>query len=650
MVARWILVGLALALATPARAGVLADYDALVNARAAAERGETKEALELLAGIERRASCREDRIFEEATLLAAELLAPDDPQASAIRLLLLPPDGPRLALAIRRLRAAKQEAAAKKAEVVLLTEAVASAESKALATELGPDGLATRLDRAQQMDRVRALLDEHVNEDANREARTLAKALGPKHELACELGYVIGKSERKLRRYKGAIVALGDARTRCAAAKQHDFARRAALLETQVRGIRGQIFGTTKVAKWLEAKHAGHSYVDDAWLIVAEVLARRDKPAEAKAVYERIRKMKGADQATLAAWRLAFEAILADDTKTATELLSSIVEQNPPREVERARALYWLARLDPERRESLAHQLADRPSFYTWLMLDRLRREDPKLAKAIVAKLDAVKAEAGAPPKGSDALKNSEPYRRAFALHEKEEHELATAELAHLECKELTELDAYTLANAYHEIGAYPEAQRILRSRPALFSKLTADNLHLWRTAYSRAFDAEIEEAAKKAKVEPWFLMGLVREESTFDPNIVSWAGAVGLGQLMPPTAIGAYAEVYGGRLDLAKLTEPLLNLRLGAHVLKQGLRGFGAEPLALAAYNGGPGLARRTLPAAPVAFDRWVETITVRETRRYVKRVTETWGLYRWLYADSYVDLPDQIGPKGAM
>ncbi|CAN0577373.1 unnamed protein product, partial [Laminaria digitata] len=154
------------------------------------------------------------------------------------------------------------------------------------------------------------------------------------------------------------------------------------------------------------------------------------------------------------------------------------------------------------------------------------------------------------------------------------------------------------------------------------------------RLAYSRPYLEELSAAAKAERLDPLFLTALSREESTFNPNIVSWAGATGLAQLMPGTAIGAYADVFKGRLKPERLTEPALNLRLGAHVLAQGLRGFRrVEPLALAAYNGGPGLARRFVPKEAVDFDLWVETLSVKETRRYVRRVSETWGIYHWLY-----------------
>ncbi|MEQ9535090.1 MAG: hypothetical protein RIU46_00020, partial [Deltaproteobacteria bacterium] len=375
-------------------AGPLADYDALVEARAAAEAGDAKKAIAAIDRIAPRKVCAPDLMFEEASLLAPKLLAKTRPAAAAERLLALPPDGARLRRAIDLLRAAEEETRAKAAEATLLTTVVDTPEARALAKALGGEGIAERLDVDGRMKRVRALLDLHESREANVEARRLGSAVGPKHAYACEIAYVVGKTERKMRRYKPAIAALADARKRCDAAKNDDFARRSALLEIQVRGIRGQTIGTRKVASWLESKHPKHSYVDDAWMIVAEVLDRRGQPAEAKKIYDRIRTM-GGDQVSMAAWRLAFDSIRANDAKTALPLLAQIVESDPPRAVETARAHYWTYRLDPKGRKAALAALTARPSFYTWLALDRLGREDEKRAKTLRAALLANRGAGG---------------------------------------------------------------------------------------------------------------------------------------------------------------------------------------------------------------------------------------------------------------
>jgi soluble lytic murein transglycosylase len=152
--------------------------------------------------------------------------------------------------------------------------------------------------------------------------------------------------------------------------------------------------------------------------------------------------------------------------------------------------------------------------------------------------------------------------------------------------------DRVALALAFDELGAHKDAQDLLRAPDTgvLDRPPSATTRRAWAAAYSRAFAEEVRAAAEPERLDPLLLTALSREESTFDPEIVSWAGAVGLAQLMPGTAIIAHQAVFKKKLDFQRLTEPALNLRLGARVLDDGLDDFGGlVPLALGAYNGGP-------------------------------------------------------------
>jgi soluble lytic murein transglycosylase len=152
--------------------------------------------------------------------------------------------------------------------------------------------------------------------------------------------------------------------------------------------------------------------------------------------------------------------------------------------------------------------------------------------------------------------------------------------------------------------------------------------------AWPRAFATELDSASSEAKLPAGLLMAIAREESTFDAGVMSWAGAYGLCQLMPPTA-DEEAKALGIELHgNADLLQPAINARLGAAHLARRLRGLGASPLAIAAYNAGPGAVAKWLPAdkTAVALDWWVENIPVDETRNYVKKVTGSWLTYAWL------------------
>jgi soluble lytic murein transglycosylase len=131
-------------------------------------------------------------------------------------------------------------------------------------------------------------------------------------------------------------------------------------------------------------------------------------------------------------------------------------------------------------------------------------------------------------------------------------------------------------------------------------------------------------------------VFAVVRQESAFQTDAVSSAGAKGLMQLMPKTASDV-ARALNISHNPARLAEPDYNLRLGQAYLRDMIAEFGGSyVLALAAYNAGPKRARDWLkahgdPRAGVeqAVD-WIEMIPFEETRNYIQRVLENLQVYR--------------------
>jgi soluble lytic murein transglycosylase-like protein len=124
-------------------------------------------------------------------------------------------------------------------------------------------------------------------------------------------------------------------------------------------------------------------------------------------------------------------------------------------------------------------------------------------------------------------------------------------------------------------------------------------------------YGAEITAAAKKYGIDPALLAGLVKQESGFNPNAGSPAGARGLTQLMPGTAAG---------LGVTNVLDPAQALDGGAKYLRAQLDAFGGDVArALAAYNAGPGAVQRYGGVPPYA-----------ETQNYVRAVQANAAAYR--------------------
>ncbi len=154
-----------------------------------------------------------------------------------------------------------------------------------------------------------------------------------------------------------------------------------------------------------------------------------------------------------------------------------------------------------------------------------------------------------------------------------------------------------------------------------------------WDCVYPRPFATGVRALEEQHALPRGLVYAVMRQESGFDPAIVSPASAVGLMQLMPATARQAAVEL-ALPFDEADLTRPEVNLRLGAFYIAKLLRMFqGHVALAAAAYNAGPrAVSRWVESSSDNDLDLWVARIPFDETRNYVARVAQNLARYQWL------------------
>ena len=175
---------------------------------------------------------------------------------------------------------------------------------------------------------------------------------------------------------------------------------------------------------------------------------------------------------------------------------------------------------------------------------------------------------------------------------------------------------------------------------------------HDFGLRYPTPYRVEISDAARQNNVDEALLFGLARQESRFIVDIVSGAGAVGLTQLMPPTA--KWVARQAGRADFRtpRLDDPALNAQLGAYYFRHVLDRLDDLPvLAAAAYNAGPGRANSWRGAMPLEGAIYAETIPFNETRDYVKKLLANAMFYQAQLGLPYIALKDRLGivmPRG--
>jgi soluble lytic murein transglycosylase len=158
-------------------------------------------------------------------------------------------------------------------------------------------------------------------------------------------------------------------------------------------------------------------------------------------------------------------------------------------------------------------------------------------------------------------------------------------------------------------------------------------NRWAWECTYPRPHKGHVRTHEAATKLPPDLVWSVMRQESAFDPEVVSPARAVGLMQLLPETA-RAVAKDAKLDHDESMLTVPEHNIALGARYLRELLDKLDdVVPLAVAAYNAGPEAIQRWLSKSKgETLDVFVEAIPFIETRGYVVRVMGNLARYGYL------------------
>lgn len=188
------------------------------------------------------------------------------------------------------------------------------------------------------------------------------------------------------------------------------------------------------------------------------------------------------------------------------------------------------------------------------------------------------------------------------------------------------------MAKAYHFAANLAAQMGLNNESIEIAQKATKEGLFLTAQSYPL-----LHRQMRGISTELALVHGIIRQESRFDVDAQSHAGALGLMQLMPGTAQET-ARKAGISYSRGRLTDdPRYNIVLGSNYLSGLVARYGGSyPLAIAAYNAGPGRVNQWIEefgdprTGQIDLIDWIELIPISETRNYVQRVMEGVYVYR--------------------
>jgi soluble lytic murein transglycosylase len=189
-------------------------------------------------------------------------------------------------------------------------------------------------------------------------------------------------------------------------------------------------------------------------------------------------------------------------------------------------------------------------------------------------------------------------------------------------------------AQIYASFGETYRAMRALkRALPyAATASISSIPLVYWRILFPEPYWDTIKAESAKNNLDPYLVASLIRQESEFNPSVISYANAWGLMQLVPSVGKAMAREEGMTHFETFQLLDPETNIRLGTRYLRHLLDRFGGvSEYALAAYNAGDERVVDWQSAGPYhGMDEFVESIPFTQTREYVEAILRNVETYR--------------------
>ena len=613
--------------------GELADYADFLGAEASHESGNNQAADLLLRGFTDRYP---DSIFDaSAPELEANVLLELGNASAAQRVLAAAPGsasrtGYQLAQGMVAQALGKNEEATQDFKKLLLGHPLSgdATTARAKLTSLGAEASLTVAE-------LRSLGDAYYNAGHSQEAGEQYRALAQMSGLdaATRNGFAVAEAacELKLKRLTTAQAeALVDTH-------DENGARRLYLLMELARN-KNDIDEQQRIVTRMEAEFPHSQWLAEALFSSGNMYMLRRDYGQAVTYYSNLAaQFPGSKNAAAAHWRAGWLSYRQGLYAEAARMFDEQIKLYPTA-TETVSALYWRGRLYESLDQKPALAAANYRTivrayqhfFYAQMARQRLAALG-NATPAAVPQLEQFQA----PP--VPALDESFP---AESPHLAKARLLANAGLNEYIAQEIaadpasSSWSALAEAQIYASYGEPYRAMRALkRALPyAATASIKSIPLSYWRILFPEPWWSIIQAESAKNGLDPYLVASLIRQESEFDPTVVSYANAWGLMQLLPVNGRTLAREEGMTHFETYELLDPATNIRLGIRYLRERMEKFGGvQEYALAAYNAGDARVEDWQAAGPYhGMDEFVESIPFTQTREYVEGILRNEETYR--------------------
>ncbi len=370
-------------------------------------------------------------------------------------------------------------------------------------------------------------------------------------------------------------------------------------------------------------------------------MLRRDYPTAVPYYAELARRFPNSKDADNAHWRAAWLSYRARNYPEAERLIDEQLTQyrdgkNIPA------ALYWRGRLYLDQQHDPATAAAYFTTltrvyqhyYYAAIAQQRLESIGSSVTPASVPMLDAMQPEQ-IPQLTEDVPQNDPHLAKASLLANAGLNDYLAPEIHAAEGSD--EWGSLAEAKLYASYGEAYRAMRSLKRAIPFYTSAPIDELPLdyWRILFPQNYWPIIQREAAANGLDPYMVASLIRQESEFNPRVISYANAYGLMQIEPSTGRDMARKTgMSSHLDPNALLDPEINIKLGCVYLKQTLDRYnGQQEYTFASYNAGESRVDDWKANNDyTGIDEWVESIPFTQTRDYVQALIRNEQIYREL------------------